>query len=321
MTVLTILTAPDKKRPAHFDRLAGEASEVRWVEAGGLAAALPGTEVLLMWDFFSPALKDAFAAADRLQWIHAASAGVDSLMFDQLRDSAVTLTNARGIFDQPIAEFVLALMLHFAKDFPTSLTHQRQRIWQHRESRDLAGSHALIVGTGSIGRAIAAALRSLGVHVTGAGSRARSGDPDFGEIIASADLSEHVTDVDWLINIAPLTEQTTGLIDAAVFEALPESAHLINVGRGCSVVTGDLIAALESGQIAGAGLDVVDPEPLPEDSPLWQMGHVVITPHMSGDSVGWSDRLAEQFMANWDRYRAGEQLFNIIDKAKGYAAG
>lgn len=321
MTVLTILTAPDKKRPAHFDRLADEASEVRWVEADELAAALPGTEVLLMWDFFSPALKDAFSSADRLNWIHAASAGVDSLMFDQLRDSEVTVTNARGIFDQPIAEFVLAFMLHFAKDFPTSLAHQRQRIWQHRESRDLAGSHAMIVGTGSIGRAIATTLRALGVHVTGAGSRARGGDPDFGEIIASADLAEHVAGVDWLINIAPLTEQTTGLIDAAVLEALPERAHLINVGRGASVVTDDLVAALDSGQIAGAGLDVVDPEPLPEDSPLWQMGNVVITPHMSGDSAGWSDRLAEQFMANWDRYRSGQQLFNIVDKAKGYAAG
>lgn len=321
MTVLTILTAPDKKRPAHFDRLADEASEVRWVEADELAAALPGTEVLLMWDFFSPALEDAFGAADRLRWIHAASAGVDSLMFDQLRDSEVTVTNARGIFDRPIAEFVLAFMLHFAKDFPTSLAHQRQRIWQHRESRDLAGSHAMIVGTGSIGRAIATTLRALGVHVTGAGSRARGGDPDFGEIIASADLAEHVAGVDWLINIAPLTEQTTGLINAAVLEALPESAHLINVGRGASLVTDDLVAALESGQIAGAGLDVVDPEPLPEDSPLWQMGSVVITPHMSGDSAGWSDRLAEQFMANWDRYRSGQQLFNIVDKAKGYAAG
>ncbi|MCT1689701.1 D-2-hydroxyacid dehydrogenase [Brevibacterium sp. p3-SID960] len=321
MTVLTILTAPDKKRPAHFDRLADEASEVRWVEADELAAALPGTEVLLMWDFFSPALEDAFGAADRLRWIHAASAGVDSLMFDQLRDSAVTVTNARGTFDRPIAEFVLAFMLHFAKDFPASLAHQRQRIWQHRESRDLAGSHAMIVGTGSIGRAIAVALRALGVHVSGAGSRARGGDPDFGEIIASADLAAHVSDVDWLINIAPLTAQTTGLIDAAVLQALPASAHLINVGRGASVVTGDLVAALQSGQIAGAGLDVVDPEPLPEGSPLWQMGNVVITPHMSGDSAGWSDRLAEQFMANWDRYRAGEQLFNIVDKAKGYAAG
>ncbi|MBU8577321.1 D-2-hydroxyacid dehydrogenase [Brevibacterium luteolum] len=321
MTVLTILTAPDKKRPAHFDRLIDEASDVRWVEADELATALPGTEVLLMWDFFSPALADAFDAADRLRWIHAASAGVDSLMFDQLRASKVTVTNARGTFDRPIAEFVLAFMLHFAKDFPTSLAHQRQRIWQHRESRDLAGSRAMVVGTGSIGRAIATTLRALGVQVTGAGSRARGGDPDFGEIIASTDLAEYVAGVDWLINIAPLTEQTTGLIDAAVLQALPASAHLINVGRGASVVTDDLIAALESGQIAGAGLDVVDPEPLPEDSPLWQMRNVVITPHMSGDSAGWSDRLAEQFMANWDRYRAGEQLFNIVDKAKGYAAG
>lgn len=320
MTVLTILTAADKKRPAHFDRLAEEASEVRWVEADELAAALPGTEVLLMWDFFSPALKDAFGAADELRWIHAASAGVDSLMFEELRDSEVIVTNARGTFDQPIAEFVLAFMLHFAKDLPTSLEHQRQRIWQHRESRDIAGSQAMIVGTGAIGRAIARLLRAVGVNVAGAGSRARGGDPDFGEIIDSAELASHVADIDWLINIAPLTAQTTGLIGAEVFAALPEHAHLINVGRGATVVTDDLVAALDSGQLSGAGLDVVDPEPLPEDSPLWQMGNVVITPHMSGDSAGWSDRLAAQFMANWDRYRAGEPLANLIDKDKGYAA-
>lgn len=317
MTVLTILTAAGRPRPAVFDRLTDDA-EVRWTEADGLADALVGADALLLWDFFSPALESAFGAADRLAWIHAASAGVDTLMFPQLRASDVTLTNARGVFDRPIAEFVLAFMLMFAKEMPQSLDLQRAGTWHRRETADLAGSTALIVGVGSIGREIATVLRALGVEVRGAGSRARTGDPVFGDVADSSRLAELVHDVDWLINAAPLTPLTTGLIDAEVFAAMPSTARLISIGRGATVVTDDLVEALGRSEIAGAGLDVVDPEPLPRDHPLRTAPGAIITAHMSGDTTGWTERLAEQFMGNWDRFIAGRPLAGVVDLERGY---
>ncbi|WP_349828518.1 D-2-hydroxyacid dehydrogenase [Brevibacterium litoralis] len=317
--VLTVVHGEGKAVPESFGRLADTAAEVRYVTSEGLARALPGTHAVLMWDFQSTALRDAFDRADRLEWVHAASAGVDRIVFPALRDSGVTLTNARGTFDRPIAEFVLSFLLMFAKDMPRSLVDQAGRVWRHRETEDLTGTRVMVAGTGAIGREIARLLRAVGLEVRGAGSYARTGDPDFGDIVDSADLAAHVTDVDWLVNVAPLTPATTGYIGRSVFDALPAHARFVNVGRGDSVVTADLVAALESGSIAGAGLDVVDTEPMPAEHPLWSTPNTLITPHMSGDTQGWSERLAVQFLENWDRYVAGEPLHNVIDLEKGYA--
>jgi phosphoglycerate dehydrogenase-like enzyme len=157
--------------------------------------------------------------------------------------------------------------------------------------------------------------------VTGAGSRARTGDPDFGEVVDSAELRRHVGRADYLVNAAPLTDRTRGLIDRAVLEALPPTAHLVNIGRGATVVEEDLLAALRDGQLDGATLDVFTTEPLPPDSPFWDAPGVVVSPHMSGDVVGWRDTLAEQFVANARRWLAGEPLENVVDKERGYVPG
>ncbi|MGB5937462.1 MAG: NAD(P)-dependent oxidoreductase, partial [Ornithinimicrobium sp.] len=132
------------------------------------------------------------------------------------------------------------------------------------------------------------------------------------------DVAEHVGDVDYLVVVAPLTDQTRGLVDARVLAALPTRAHLINVGRGESVLTDDLIAALNAGRLDGASLDVVDPEPLPVDSPLWDMPGVRITPHMSGDAKGWLEALALQFVDNAERWLDASPLLNMVDTRLGY---
>lgn len=308
--------------------------EVRYADVDTLAEALPGAQVLLLWDFFSGALEAAWHRADALEWIHIAAAGVDTLLFDELVASPVVVTNSRGVFDGPIAEFVLAAILAFAKDLPGSLRLQQRGIWRHRETEEIAGTHAMIIGPGAIGRAVARLLTAVGMRVSGAGRTARDGDPDFGTVHASADLASVVGDVDHLVVIAPLTAQTRGLVDGAVLAALPAHARLINVGRGESVVTADLVAALEAGRsddparartgIAGAALDVFDTEPLPADHPLWGMDEVLISAHMSGDVVGWRDRLAEVFVDDFDRYRAGTapaHLPNVVDKERGFAVG
>jgi phosphoglycerate dehydrogenase-like enzyme len=154
--------------------------------------------------------------------------------------------------------------------------------------------------------------------VRGAGRRAREGDPDFGVVHDAAELTRHLPDADYVVAVAPLTEQTKGMFDAAAFAAMKPSARFVNVGRGELVVTSDLVAALERGAIAGAALDVFESEPLSSDSPLWTMPGVLISPHMSGDFIGWRHTLVEVFAENFRRWRAGEPLRNVVDKALGY---
>ena len=278
-------------------------------DADALADALPGTEVLLVWDFGSDAVRDAWPAADdALRWVHTASAGVDRLTFPGLLESPVTITNSRGVFDTPMAEYVLGLVLAMAKDLPGTITAQARREWRHRETEQVTGSRAVVVGGGPIGRAIARLLTAVGVRVELVGRR------DF------ATLPELLPRADWLVLAAPLTDTTRGMLDAELLAALRPSARVINVGRGALVVEPDLVDALRAGRIAGAALDVFAREPLPPGSPLWELPGVIVSPHMSGDVIGWRHALVDVFVDNLARYRAGEPLRNVVDKSLGYVS-
>ena len=318
--LIVVLGERADDRPPHLESLEDRV-DLRFTDADGLAEAVHGARGLFLWDFFSTAVRGAWANCGDVEWIHVAAAGVDSLLFDELRASDVTVTNARGTFDRPIAEFVLASILGHAKLVHESYRLQQQRVWRHRETQSVVGSRALVVGTGAIGREIARLLRAVGMEVRGAGRTAREDDPDFGTVVASGDLAAEVGWCDHLVNAAPLTPATTGLIDAAVLRAMKPTAHLVNIGRGASVVEADLAAALADGVIAGASLDVFEVEPLPDDSPLWEAPGCVISAHMSGDVVGWRDTLAHQFVANAERWLAGEPLENVVDKELGYVPG
>lgn len=315
-----ILTLHDGDLPPGLDSITGDIS-VRYATAAELPAALPGAEILFVWDFRSDALRAAWPAADALRWVHAASAGVDQLLFDELVASDVVLTNSRGVFDEPMAEYVLGLVLAFAKDLPGTLRLQAQRRWQHRETERIAGVRALVVGTGPIGRAIARRLRAVGMHVSGAGRTARIGDPDLGTVHATDRLTDALPEADYVVLAAPLTEATRGLIDAAALAAMKPTARLVNVGRGPLVVTDDLMEALAAQRIAGAALDVFSDEPLPETSPLWTMPQVIVSPHMSGDVRGWREELVALFADNLGRWREGRPLRNLVDKRQGYVSG
>ncbi|SFJ00784.1 Phosphoglycerate dehydrogenase [Amycolatopsis sacchari] len=305
------------RRPPDMDAVEA-AAEIRYTDEKGLPDALRGADALFVYDFLSTAVPGAWHAADRIRWVHIASAGVDPVMFPELRESDVVLTNSRGVFDDSIAEYVLGVVIAFAKDLPRSLELQRQRRWQHRESERVAGRRALVVGTGPIGRAIARLLRAAGLDVSGMGRRARGEDPDFGTVHASADLVRVAAGFDYVIAVAPLTDETKGMFDAAAFAAMKPSARFVNVGRGELVVTDELVTALRAGEIAGAALDVFDTEPLPVDHPLWTLDNVVISPHMSGDFVGWRNTLVEVFADNFARWRDGRPLRNVVDKQLGY---
>ncbi|MEU4922028.1 D-2-hydroxyacid dehydrogenase [Streptomyces parvus] len=307
--VLLVLDAAPSPR---LGRLTGRV-DVRYADAGTLAERLPAADVLLVWDFASDAVRHAWPGPGRRpRWVHTASAGVDRLLCPELVASDTVLTNARGIFERPIAEYVAGLVLAMAKDLPGTLALQRERRWHHREGQRVAGSRAVVVGAGPIGREITRLLHGLGVTVALVGRTARR------TIHGAADLDRLAARADWVIAAAPLTEATRGMFDSRFFGLLQPSARFINVGRGASVVQADLVDALNRRWLAGAALDVFEDEPLGPDSPLWDVPGLLVSPHLSGDTVGWRDRLGEQFVALYERWARGEPLPNVVDKEHGY---
>ncbi|MFG2953432.1 D-2-hydroxyacid dehydrogenase [Streptomyces sp. NPDC048291] len=305
----------DADPPPRLGRLTGRARIVR-TDAAGLAARLPAADVLLVWDFASHAVREAWPGeGPRPGWVHTASAGVDHLMCPELAASDTVVTNARGVFDAPIAEYVAALVLALAKDLPRTLDLQRERTWRHREARRVAGTRACVVGTGPIGRAIVRTLKALGVTTALVGRVPRTG------IHGPDDLDRLMSRADWVISAAPLTEQTYGMFDAHRFGVMQPSACFINVGRGGLVDEEALVRALTRRWIAAAALDVFTTEPLPADSPLWDVPGLLVSPHMSGDTVGWRDELGVQFVELYERWAAGRSLLNVVDKKRGYVPG
>lgn len=292
--------------------------DFRYCTAADLGDAVRGAQALLLWDYFSTALRQAWSAAGSLEWIHVTAAGVDTLLFDELRASDVVVTNAHGVFDRPIAEYVLGAIFAHAKDSRTGLELQQRHTWQHRETRGVTGAKALVVGTGGIGREIARLLRAVGMTVRGVGRAARTGDRDFGDVIASDQLAAEVGWCDHLVLAAPLTEATRGMVDASVLAAMKPDAHVVNIARGPLLDETALRDALTGGRLGGATLDVFDNEPLPPDHPLWDTPNVTITAHMSGDVAGWRDTATTQFTENLERWLAGRPLVNVVDKQLGY---
>ncbi|MDQ4117442.1 MAG: D-2-hydroxyacid dehydrogenase [Actinomycetota bacterium] len=286
-------------------------------DAATLTEALCGADVLLTWDFTSDAVREAWTPADAgssVRWVHTASAGVDRVAFPELLNSPAVLTNSRGVFDRPMAEWVLGAILAFAKDLPRTLALQRERTWRHRETEPVAGRSVTVVGSGPIGHAITDLLRATGMRVELVGRTARDG------VHAFEALDGLLPDTQYLVLAAPLTDQTRGLLHAGTLARLPDTARVINVGRGPLIVQDDLVAALSAGTLGGAALDVFEVEPLPDDSPLWTHPDVIVSPHMSGDVVGWRDALVGLFVDNLDRFRHGRVLQNVVDKERGYVS-
>ncbi|MFF4830686.1 D-2-hydroxyacid dehydrogenase [Streptomyces sp. NPDC001315] len=314
MTAPTLLVL-DADPPPRLGRLTGRARIVH-ADAGSLARHLPDADVLLVWDFASTAVRDAWPGeGPRPRWVHTASAGVDHLMCPALAASDTVVTNARGVFEQPIAEYVAALVLAMAKDLPRTWELQGRREWRHREGQRLAGTRACVVGSGPIGRAIARTLKALDVTTALVGRVPRTG------IHGPGDLDRLLARADWVIAAAPLTEQTRHMFDTRRFGVMQPSARFVNVGRGQLVVEDALAEALAKRWIAGAALDVFEDEPLTPDSPLWQVPGLIVSPHMSGDTVGWRDDLGAQFVELYERWEAGRNLPNVVDKKRGYVPG
>lgn len=315
MTRILVLVAPGEEPLPGLDDLPTTV-ELRTVsDEADLRVHLPQTDVLVVTDFRTGLLEGCWPAEHSIRWVHATSAGVDALMFPALWDSDVLLTNARGVFDLGIAEYVLGAVLMHAKDSLGNLRLQRQHQWQHRETALAARQHALVIGAGSIGSEVARLLAALDIEVTGIARTAREA-PHFTRVLASDQLDAVLPEADVVIITAPLTEDTRGLINRDRLALMRREALLVNVGRGAIVVTDDLVDALKRRQLGAAVLDVVDPEPLPEGHALWDMPNVMLSAHMAGDFIGWRRALGEQFMANLHRWLADEPLHNRVNRGK-----
>lgn len=279
---------------------------------------LPDADVLLVWDYRYADLELLLSSAPRLKWIHAASVGVEPLLTPELDRRGITLTNSRGVFDTAIAEYVIGLLLAHLKRIPETLALQSEHVWGHRITKRLHGQKIAVVGTGSIGRCIGQLLRALGVDVALVGRREIQNDSEFGQILPVGRLAEVAAEVSALVLAAPLTASSRHMVNGAILRALGPDGYLINVGRGALVIEDELFDSLNSHSLGGAALDVFSTEPLPQDSPLWDLDNVIVSPHMSAEYVGFEDDLVALFYDNLQRWRAGSPLLNVVDVGLGY---
>ena len=263
------------------------------------------------------------AAATRLRWMHAAGAGVERYELEQIAARGVMLTNSSGVSAPNMAEHVLGMMIALTRRFPQLLRAQTRREWRdettHREVGELQGQTVLVAGIGDIGSAVAQRAAAFGMRVNGLRRRADASPPaGFAQVFAITDLHAALADADHVVVTLPNTPRSRGLFDAAAFAAMKPGAAIYNVGRGPVIDTAALIAALQSGHLAGAGLDVTDPEPLPADSPLWDMENVLITAHTSGATPRFWERQADLIADNIRRIQRGDAPRNLVDLEAGY---
>jgi len=274
-------------------------------------------EAVIGW---SPAIvTDGLLPESKLRWVQAWSAGVDQLPLDKLAARGVVLTDASGVHPKQVSETALAMMLAWTRNVHTAVRNQTRREWNPQGSYgEIHGATLGIFGAGEIGSELARLGRAFGMTTLGV---RRSGLPldAFDRMYNLSGLHDVLAASDYVVNILPLTAETSGLFNAETFAHMKPSAFFVNIGRGPSVVTDDLVHALQSGVIAGAGLDVTEPEPLPEEHPLWTLDNVIITPHTAGQTEHYSERVADLFIRNLQTYAAtGRPEFNVVDYGHKY---
>ena len=262
--------------------------------------------------FFSTVKK-----APHLKWLHAFNVGVDHPIYTELLARGVRLTTSAGSASEPIAQTAIMGLLALARGYPRWLVNQRSRHWSPERKllpRDLKDQTAVVLGLGNIGARIARLARALGLKVIGVRRGPRRADDPVDELHSPAALPALAARCDWLVVACPLTPETRGLVDAALLARMPAGARLINVARGEIVNEPALIEALGRGHLGGAYLDVFETEPLPPDSPLWDLPNVLVTPHNSAAASGNDERVLEIFLDNLGRWHRGEPLVNEVSR-------
>ncbi|MGQ0572531.1 MAG: D-2-hydroxyacid dehydrogenase [Armatimonadota bacterium] len=277
--------------------------------------AAPEAEVIMAWQIPQAVME----RAGRLRWIHATAAGVDTLLFPAVMDGRVILTSSVGIHTVGLPEHVMALILAFSRRLHVSIRNQMAHRWDRGASigEEIEGRVLGVLGLGAIGRALAQRAAGFGMRVIGT-KRTPLPIPHVDRVFPPDGTDEVLREADFLAIILPLTRETRGLIDGRALGVMKRTAVLINVGRGHIIQEAALIEALRTGTITGAGLDVFEREPLPADSPLYDMENVIITPHVSGASHAYLDRAIAFFCENLRRYLDGAPMRNVVDPLRGY---
>lgn len=286
-----------------------------------LPAELPDTDIFVGYSLRAEQLRHA----KKLKWIHSTAAGVAQLMYPELRDSGILVTNPSGIFSPPMAEHTMGLLVALARNFPDSVRHQDRAHWGQQDIWDrpqrlteLSGQVLLIVGFGSIGRELAKRAHAFDMRIWGVTRSGKSGSPHAERVVPASQLDDVLPQADYLVIAAPETAETRHLIGAPQIARMKRGSHLINIGRGSLLDESALMQALHSGALGGAVLDVTSVEPLPSDSPLWRTPNLFITPHTSAVSDRLWVRQAAILVDLLERWFDGRELFNQVDLSRGY---
>lgn len=272
-------------------------------------------DILVTWGTMD--IRPLHLTAPKLKWVHALSAGVESLVYPEIQSSHTLLTNSRGIHGIPISEHVLAMMLAFTRGLNVFIRQQEKKQWKRTPVEEIHDKTIGIVGLGSIGREIAKKAKGMGMHVV-ASKQTMTPEIFVDKLYNPNQLDQLLAISDFVIVSLPLLEETRDLFTLKEFSAMKPSAYFINVSRGAVVKEDDLITALQKDLIKGAGLDVFDHEPLSDTSPFWDMKNVIITPHLAALSPNYLDRAIKLFADNLSRFINKKEMLNVIDKIKGY---
>jgi phosphoglycerate dehydrogenase-like enzyme len=277
--------------------------------------------VIFSWSIAGQLLRDVFAMCHHVQWVHSRSAGLDGVLSPEMIESPVPLTNGSGVFSPSLGEFALAAILHFAKDLRRMVRNQEKGVWEQFDITQIAGQTVGIVGYGDIGRAVATRCRAMGMRVLGlrrSGAPIYNVDPLVDKVYTPSDLLEMLPQCDYVVCAAPLTAETKGLIDREAFAAMKPQSVIINLGRGPVIDEAAMVDALSTGRIKGAALDVFDHEPLPAGHPLYSLQNVLLSPHSADHTPDWLERAMQFFLDQFERFRTGVPLLNVVDKKLGY---
>ena len=319
---MTTVLVANAFTPEQVGGLARDFPTVRFVRIGQDGSVPPDAtdgEVLARMSMWKPEVARVLGEAPGLRWIHSYAAGSDHWFVPEIIERGVVVTRASSAHGIPIAEFVLAYILHVTKRFPQFARDQARHLWQPPETiQEIRGKTVGVIGAGSIGREVAARCSALGMRVIGIRRQAHLPLEHFDEILPVGELARLLSESDYVVLSAPSLPQTRGLIAAAQLRAMRPGAYLINVARGALIVDDDLVRAVREGWIAGACLDAFVTEPLPTESPLWDEPNIVITPHSSFRSPNGVARSLGEFKENLGRYLRGEPLNYLLDFAVGY---
>jgi phosphoglycerate dehydrogenase-like enzyme len=322
MDNITVLVLADPAAPAlrKLDALGPGVTVKLGKTADAFGDAMADARVLFNWTGSKPEVHRVMQNATHLEWIHAMYAGLDRSLFPELIESPIPLTNGSGVFSQSLGEFIMLGILYFAKDVPRRIAAKAERRWDVFDNVAISKQTIGIVGHGDIGRAVSSRAKGLGMRVLALRKNPapREGDEHVDRVYAVPELHAMLPDCDYVAVTAPLTHETRGMIGKAEFECMKPSAIIMNVGRGPVIDEAAMVEALKTKRIRGGALDVFDIEPLPPESPIWSLDNVFMTAHCADHVDGWVESAVVFFVEQFNRWRNGERLRNLVDKRAGY---